>query len=175
MLISQMPPPCKSVTEDVFSSLYSGVILAAVFCLLYDGRRKICGLRLFHAAPWPTRSQKPGEAGCTGCGGISEGIGIYERLRLEAVSLVSSPAAFRCRHANYCCGGAQRSPDFTSSPSARRPPVVRRLDCSGAVAQYLQWRCVLSGRDVASDVLQKTPRACGVDVVGENAEVLSVM
>lgn len=28
MLISQMPPPCKSVTEAVFSALYSGVIFA---------------------------------------------------------------------------------------------------------------------------------------------------
>jgi hypothetical protein len=43
--------------------------------------RKICGLRLFHPAPWPTRARRSQEKLAQQLGGeISEGIGVWRRF-----------------------------------------------------------------------------------------------
>jgi hypothetical protein len=65
--------------------------------------RKICGLRLFHADPWPTRacSQKPGEAGWLAQllgGEISEGIGLVSnRLAVSRERLETGDWTWRSR------------------------------------------------------------------------------
>lgn len=66
--------------------------------------RKICGLRLFHPDPWPTRSQKPGEAGSTAGWG---NLGGHWRWRLEEVwSATALPRAERDWRLEIGRGGA---------------------------------------------------------------------
>jgi hypothetical protein len=92
-----------------------------VDCCATRGRqaRKICGLRLFHAAPWPTRSQKPGEAGSTACGEISEGIWLVSWWR---------------RFGQQACRAAER--DWTSRKLEAKPTSPRSLlvPCSSFAA-----------------------------------------
>lgn len=104
--------------------------------------RKICGLRLFHPAPWPTRARRSQEKLAQQLGGeISEGIGVWRRFGQQQP----------CREPREIGDwrlDVEELADFTllclSSPSSSSTS-TRRLQCDDtatrcdSVAQYLQW------------------------------------
>lgn len=88
MLISQMPPPCRSVTDDLFSSLYSGVILAMgsttrlpLIVVRPRGCRPEISANCGFFGPVVTKARKETLAGKR-CGETSESVEIGQLRRL---------------------------------------------------------------------------------------------